>query len=370
MKTKTLMCAALACALVAGCKKDADEAVSTDSTVVLSVNGIPLTRAAIENDVAAILRAQKNIPSNEIEVVSHAIQNQLVQSFVLESVLVSKAKNEGFVVTEADRKAREAEFVQAVAKMPNAPKSLEDYFKGFPLGEERARREFENGILIDKMIRDAKAKATPAVDVAARAKEIIAAQKAENDKAPAAEAEALKKVTGLKATLAALPADKVAAKFAELAKENSSCPSADRGGDLGAFSKGQMVKEFEEVAFSLPVNTVSDPVKTPFGYHLILVTEKIPAVEAKDGAAAEPEKVKASHILVKTPTVRPLPKEEDLVSFMTKEEERAFARNFILGELEKSEIKAFADDFKIYEPQDATAPVDGEAAPSETPVEK
>ena len=369
MKTKTLVCAALGCALVAGCGKDADEAAtSTDTTVVLSVNGIPLTRAAIENDIAAILRAQKDIPSNEVAMVRQALQNQLVQGFVLESVLVKMAKDEGIVVTEADRKAREAEFVQAVARMPNAPKTLEDYFKSFPLGEERARREFENGILIDKLIRDAKAKAPATTDATARAKEIIAAQKAENDKAPAVEAEALKKVTELKATLAALPADQVAAKFAELAKENSSCPSSERGGDLGAFAKGQMVKEFEDVAFTLPVNTVSEPVKTPFGYHLILVTEKIPAVEAKDGEPASPEKVKASHILVKTQTVRPLPKEEELVEFLTKEEERAFARSFIMDALDKSSIKAFADDFKMYEPQKDDAPA--APAPEAAPVEK
>lgn len=62
--------------------------------------------------------------------------------------------------------------------------------------------------------------------------------------------------------------------FAELAKKHSKCPSGQRGGDLGSFSKGQMVPEFDKVVFSAEVGKVQGPVQTQFGYHLIEVTNR------------------------------------------------------------------------------------------------
>ncbi len=64
------------------------------------------------------------------------------------------------------------------------------------------------------------------------------------------------------------------ADFAQVAKDNSSCPSKRDGGNLGTFGRGQMVKEFDEVVFSAPVNVVQGPVKTQFGYHLLEVTAR------------------------------------------------------------------------------------------------
>ena len=62
--------------------------------------------------------------------------------------------------------------------------------------------------------------------------------------------------------------------FEDAAKEHSTCPSKEQGGDLGTFARGQMVPAFEEAAFVLEIGVVSEPVETSFGFHLIRVEEK------------------------------------------------------------------------------------------------
>ena len=62
--------------------------------------------------------------------------------------------------------------------------------------------------------------------------------------------------------------------FAELAKEHSTCPSGQSGGDLGEFNPGQMVPEFDKVVFHEEVGKVHGPVKTQFGYHLLEITSR------------------------------------------------------------------------------------------------
>mgnify|MGYP006294885103 FL=1 len=64
------------------------------------------------------------------------------------------------------------------------------------------------------------------------------------------------------------------ARFEELAQRYSTCPSKTKGGDLGWFGEGKMVKEFEQACRKLGVGSLSDPVRTQFGYHVIKVTGK------------------------------------------------------------------------------------------------
>jgi parvulin-like peptidyl-prolyl isomerase len=86
--------------------------------------------------------------------------------------------------------------------------------------------------------------------------------------------------------------DSISVSFANEAMIESDDPgSGQNGGELGWFGRGAMVPEFDSVAFSIPVGTISEPVKSNFGYHLILVEAK----EVKDGK----EQVKAKHILRK-----------------------------------------------------------------------
>ena len=63
-------------------------------------------------------------------------------------------------------------------------------------------------------------------------------------------------------------------KFEEIAKKHSKCPSGKDGGLLGKFGRGRMVAEFDKVCWEAPLGEVQGPVKTQFGYHLILVMER------------------------------------------------------------------------------------------------
>ena len=129
-----------------------------------------------------------------------------------------------------------------------------------------------------------------------------------------------------------------------------------------------MVKEFEEVAFKLPVNTVSEPVKTKYGYHLVMTTKKIPAVEAKGDKPAEPEKIQASHILLMTAKVQDVPKKEDVIKFAEKRDERAFMQDFVQKQIKAAKIEA-SEDYKRFLPS-ADEPKASEAQPVEKPAAK
>ena len=89
------------------------------------------------------------------------------------------------------------------------------------------------------------------------------------------DAAALEKVKALRSRILA------GEDFAAVARESSNCPSRARGGSLGAFTRGVMVPEFEKAAFSQPVGVVGEPVRTEFGWHIILVTKREPARERR-----------------------------------------------------------------------------------------
>ena len=64
------------------------------------------------------------------------------------------------------------------------------------------------------------------------------------------------------------------ADFAELARQHSKCPSGQQGGELGEFTSGQMVKEFDDVVFGSELGKVHGPIETQFGFHLIEITSR------------------------------------------------------------------------------------------------
>ena len=128
------------------------------------------------------------------------------------------------------------------------------------ISEEQVKARFEEGVKMRPSL-------TNAVPEQVRASHVLVkVDKPEDDAA------ALEKITKIRERALA------GEDFAELARENSDCPSGKRaGGDLGVFGRGAMVPEFDKAAFGQPVGEIGEVVKTQFGYHVVKVTEKIPA---------------------------------------------------------------------------------------------
>ena len=304
MNMKVIGAAALAAACIAGCCKK-DEALVT-------VNGQSLTRCMLDKDVASLMAARKDqIPADQMEQAKKTFEEQLAQKFLMETLLLGEAKKKGLdKITPEDIQKKKEEIIKEGAGNPAAPKTFEEFAEKYPLGKDQAEQALKDVIVIQRLLKQ-EVEDKIVLDPAEVAKTIsnITSNAAVAAKASA---DAEKKIKELKAQLDKVSPKDLPAKFAELAKKESGCPSKEKGGDLGEFAKGQMVPEFEKVAFSIEPGKVSDPVKTQFGWHLILVTKKIPEVKAEGDKPASPEKVQASHILLNARAAQPVPTKEEV----------------------------------------------------------
>ena len=148
------------------------------------------------------------------------------------------------------------------------------------------RKQLEKGLAIDELLKAKRVKDIEVTDEESRkyydehqdqfkqSEQVKASHiliKVEPTASDEQKAEARKKIEAVQGKL------KKGDDFAVVAKEYSEGPSKSRGGDLGFFGRGQMVKPFEDAAFTMDVEEVSGVVETKFGYHIIKVSEKKPA---------------------------------------------------------------------------------------------
>ena len=344
----TLAVAALA---VAGCGRKDDGAAAAQkpaetkaaekavdkNAVMVSVDGKKLTRGVLDADVEKLLAARKGqIPAEQVEEARKAFGERLASMFLQKTLLLNEAEKKGVKLSDADFKKSVDDLLKKIASQPGAPKTLDELIeKGSPFGKERGLQELKDNFLIQKLLEQevsSKIKVDPA-KVEEQLKKLADANAEAAKKALDAEA----KIKTLAKQLEGLKGEALAKKFAELAKANSECPSKEKGGDLGEFTHGQMVKEFDEVAFKSEPFKVSDPVKTQFGWHLIMVTKKVPAVEAKGDTPASPEKVQASHILL---GARAVPSKEQVLQGMKRQQEQQAMGKYFEGLRAAAKIEA------------------------------
>ena len=324
MKGKLIASAAFAALACAGQTPKAP-AVSpaAPSTVAVAIGDVKLMSADLEADVAKFIEANKaRIPAGQLESAKQYLTQQFKQQFITKTLLLNEAAKKGITVTEEEVAAYSKDLLKSFQGRPGAPTSLEELLAGHPLGAERARAEIKDNALVKKFVDQefASKVVVDPKDVESQYNLILSnmTQQAKSPKPEQVRAShilikadekktsdaAKKEIDALYEQLKGLDGEELAKKFGELAKEKSDCPSGKRAnGDLGAFGHGQMVPEFDKAAFEQEIGKLCAPVKTSFGWHLILVTEKIPAKTPTD---EEVKKIVAEQ----------MPKKEDLERMM------------------------------------------------------
>ena len=274
--------------------------------VIATVGTAKLTRGEVDADVEKFIAARKTqIPAAQLETAKQYLSQQFKQQFITKTLLLNEAAKKGLTVTDAEVAERANEIIKSAKGRPGAPATLDDLLAMHPLGVERARAEFKDSVLINKFVEQeiASKVVIDQKEVESQFNQIVSniTQRAKAPKPEQVRAShiliktdssksndvAKAEIDALYAQMKGLKGEELSKKFAETAKEKSDCPSKSRGGDLGAFGHGQMVPEFDKAAFEQEVDKLYAPVKTSFGWHLILVKEKIPAKTPTDAEVAK-----------------------------------------------------------------------------------
>ena len=295
------LAAIIAIALVAPVLAQAPAAAPAKK-VAATVNGRAITEAAVERALVRV--APENRAKARPEVINHLVENALVDHYLELLKVAVDAKEVDAEIESFKKQIAEAkqDFAKVLEKMDISEAELKvevlnqlrwEKFAAQQATDEKLKKLFEScpEIFDGSMV---------------RARHILITFEGTDD---AAKAAALKKIQAIKTTVdssiataaakippVTAPLDRekqlnAAANdtFSAAAREHSACPTKRDGGDLGEFPRmGMMVEPFAKAAFALKPYTVSEPVQTQFGYHLILVTGK------KSGETIAFEKVKGA----------------------------------------------------------------------------
>lgn len=292
-------------ALVAGC----------GSNAVATVNGEDITREQFERRLEKMKTVYKQngaeFESEQGKAMLKAIQKQVLDGMIEELVLLQEAKKQGVMPSDADVKKRVEETIK---KFESKEKFLEA-LKNYNMDEKEFTEWTKQNVALDALYN----KVTNNVKVTdeevkqyyeankeqfntseqVRARHILIKFDTAQEKVGRTEEQAKKMAQDLIKEL------EKGADFAKLAQEKSEDPGSKNNGGEYTFSRGQMVPEFEEAAFSLKPGTFTkEPVKTQYGYHVIKVEERIPAKirtfeEVKDELALQLPMQKKQEVFAK-----------------------------------------------------------------------
>jgi len=245
------------------------------------VNGSVITQEDFDREMSRVQRQLLNMGKHINDSQMPGIKKELLENLINRELLYQETQRKGIKIDEATVN----EQVMTMKKRFPSETEFKSVLTKANLTEAAIKTQIERGLAIKQLIVTCVSKkvTVSAQEIKAfyenhpnlfkqpeqvRASHILIKIDPQGDEGKRAKAE--KKIKKVQKKL------QKGEDFATLAKELSECPSKAKGGDLGYFSRGRMVKSFEDVAFALKPNEVSEIVETKFGYHLIKVVDKKP----------------------------------------------------------------------------------------------
>ena len=250
--------------------------------VVVEVNGVKLTESEIKVKTNKAFESIKSqLPQDQMEQMRLNIRKTFIENFIVRTLLVQEADTRKITASEAETNQAATEFEK---RLPQGI-TLESVFTTGGISKEEFLKDITFSVRANKLF---DAELTIPTPTDAEIKEYYTANQSQFDTPETVharhilikvsdkddekiKAEKMAKIEGIRKQLLG------GADFEKLAREHSECPSKEKGGDLGTFSRGKMVKPFEDAAFNQKVNEIGSVVSTQFGYHLIKILEHNPA---------------------------------------------------------------------------------------------
>ena len=248
--------------------------------LVVDVDGHKMTQEQLDAELSKRLLVMKDqIPKDRQQQVKSNMKKRLIDDFVIRNLLTDEVNRQKIAAT--DKEVKDA-VDQLKRNLPQGV-TIEELMKKNQVTKDQMNEEIRFGIKINKLVLASMGGKTKPTD-----KEITTFYQKNKDKFKMPESVHVRHILVAKAAGddEKIKAEKRAkaedlrkqllggADFAETARKSSDCPSKQAGGDLGTFSRGQMVKPFEDAAFAQKKNEIGPVVETDFGYHVIQVLEK------------------------------------------------------------------------------------------------
>ena len=269
----------------------AAESKSAEQKVAV-VNGTVLKQAELDSETDRYLDRLQRTGRFPNDLEHSQIKKQVLENLIARELLYQESQKKGIKV---DQQEIDAQLTGLKGRFPNEAE-FKNALSRNNLTEADLRSQFERDLAIKKLLdghigdkiavseKETRAYYDSNLETFKKPEQVRASHiliKVDPGADEAKKAEARTKIESLQTKL------KKGEDFGALAKEYSEGPSGPKGGDLGFFGRGQMVKPFEETAFAMKPGQVSDMVETNFGYHLIMVSDRtpegtIPYEEVKD----------------------------------------------------------------------------------------